>query len=163
MNQPVNFEERNQHSLDIGLHLPRFLRPRRWWCVPLGGHLLCFQVIPVNPLLVTSVYRGHEVGIVLGSITEVSEIDTRSSFCYAVRRWGTNFAVTSLIRKSSVRIFWHVPNAILTSSATSLIVRRRSARMISRTRVTVSSVWEVESLPGRESSSKDLRPLLKRE
>ena len=29
MNQPVNFEERNQHDLDIGLHLPSFLRSRR--------------------------------------------------------------------------------------------------------------------------------------
>ena len=64
------------------------------------------------------------------------QIDTRSSFCSAVRRRGTNFAVIRLIRKSSVRIFWHVPNAILTSSATSLIVRRRSARTISRTRAT---------------------------
>ena len=91
------------------------------------------------------------------------EIDTRSSFCSAVRRRGTNFTFTLLIRKSSVRIFWHVPNAILTSSATSLLVRRRSALMISRTRVTVSSVWEVEGMPGRGSSSKDRRPLLKRE
>jgi len=74
---------------------------------------------------------------------------------------GTNFAVTRLIRISSVRIFWHVPNAILTSSATSLIVRRLSARMISRTRATVSSVWEVEGLPGRGSSSKDRCPVLK--
>ena len=91
------------------------------------------------------------------------QIDTRSSFCSAVRRLGTNFAVTRLIRKSSLRIFWHVPNAILTSSATSLIVRRRPARMISRTRATVSSVWEMEGLPGRGSSSKGRRPLLKRE
>ena len=53
---------------------------------------------------------------------------------------GTNFAVTRLIHKFSVRIFWHVPKAILTSSATSLIVRCRPARMISRTRATVSSV-----------------------
>jgi len=29
MNQPVNVEERNQHALDIGLHLPHFLRSRR--------------------------------------------------------------------------------------------------------------------------------------
>ena len=29
MNQPVSVEERNQHVLDIGLHLPRFLRSRR--------------------------------------------------------------------------------------------------------------------------------------
>jgi len=88
------------------------------------------------------------------------QIDVRSSFCSAVRRRGTNFAVTCLICKSSVRIFWHVPNAILTSSTTSLIVRRQSARMISHTHATVSSVWEVEGLPGRGSSSKDQHPLL---
>ena len=35
--------------------------------------------------------------------------------------------------------------------------------MISRTRATVSSVWEVEGLPGWGSSSKDRHPLLKRE
>jgi len=29
MNQPVNVEERSQHCLDIGLHMPRFLRSRR--------------------------------------------------------------------------------------------------------------------------------------
>jgi len=91
------------------------------------------------------------------------QTDTRSSFCSAVRRQGTNFAVTRLICKSSVRIFWHVPNAILTSSATSLIVRHRSVGMISRTRATVSSVWEVDGLAGWGSSSKDWRPLLKRE
>ena len=90
------------------------------------------------------------------------QTDTRSSFCSAVRGQGTNFAVTRLIRKSSVRIFWHVPNAIQNFSATSLIVRRRSARMISRTRATVSPVCEVEDLPGLRSSSKDRRPLLKR-
>jgi len=35
--------------------------------------------------------------------------------------------------------------------------------MISRTRATVSSVWEVEGLPGRGSSSNDRLPLLKGE
>jgi len=29
MNQPINVEERNQHGLDIGLHLLHFLRSRR--------------------------------------------------------------------------------------------------------------------------------------
>jgi len=90
------------------------------------------------------------------------QIDMRSSFCSAVRRWGTNFADTCLICKSSVRIFWHVPNAIPTSSATSVIVRRRSVRMISRTRATVSLVWEVDGLPGWGSSSQDRRPFFKR-
>jgi hypothetical protein len=47
------------------------------------------------------------------------QIDTRSHFCSAVRRRGTNFADTSLICRSSVRSSWHVPNVIPTSSATS--------------------------------------------
>jgi len=29
MNQPINVKERNQRGLDIGVHLPRFLRSRR--------------------------------------------------------------------------------------------------------------------------------------
>jgi len=28
MNRPVNVEDRNQHGLDIGIHLPHFLRSR---------------------------------------------------------------------------------------------------------------------------------------
>jgi hypothetical protein len=35
--------------------------------------------------------------------------------------------------------------------------------MISRTRATVSLVWDVHGLPARASSSKDRRPLVKRE
>ena len=31
-----------------------------------------FRVIPVNPAFATGDYRGHEAGIVLGSITEVN-------------------------------------------------------------------------------------------
>jgi hypothetical protein len=76
----------------------------------------------------------------------------RSSFCSAVRGGGTNFADTCHICKSSDRIFWHILNVILTYSATSLIVRCRSAHMISCTRATVSSLWEVDGLPGWGSS-----------
>jgi len=163
MNQPSDVEDYNQHGLDIGLHLLCFLGSRRWCHVPLRGHLLCFRVIPINPAFVTNDCAGHEVGMFWARSWRSVQIDKPSSFCSAVRRRGTNFAVTHLICKSSVRIFWHIPNAILTSSATSLIVRRRSAWMISRTRATVSSVWEVDSLPGWGSSSKDRHPLLKRE
>ena len=89
------------------------------------------------------------------------QIDTRLSFCSAVRRRGKNFA--RLICISSVRIFWHVLNAFPTSSAMSLTVRCRWMRMISRTRATVSSVWEVDGLPGWGLSSKDRHPFLKQE
>jgi len=72
MNEPVNVKGRSQRGLDIGLHLPCFLRLRRLCSFPLGGHLLCFRVIPINPAFVTSDYRGHEVRIVLSSLTEIS-------------------------------------------------------------------------------------------
>jgi len=49
------------------------------------------------------------------------QIDTLSSFCSVVRWRGTNFADTRLMCNSSVRIFWHIPNVIPTSSVTSLI------------------------------------------
>jgi len=61
---------------------------------------------------------------------------------------GAQISPTCLLCSSSVRIFWHIQNAIPTSSAASLIVRWRSERIISCTHATVSSVWEVDSLPG---------------
>jgi len=163
MNKPFNVEECNQHGLDIGLHLPCFLRSRRWCSFPLGRRLLCFRVIPINPAFVTSDSKDMKFRSFWARLRRSVQIDTRSSFCSAVRRRDTNFADTRLICKSSVRIFWHVPNAIPTSSATSLIVRRWLAQMISHTRATVSSVWGVDGLPGRGSSSKDQCPFLKRE
>ena len=160
MNQSVNVEERNQHVIDIGLHLPRFLRSRRWCSFPLGGHLLCFRVIPVNPAFITCDYRGHEVGIVLGSLTEVSA------------NW---HAIVLLLRRQETghKFCWHTSHLQIFSQnflartecysniLCNLYDRCRSVQMISRTRATVSSVWEVDGLPGRGSSSKDQRPFLK--
>ena len=59
-----------------------------------GRTFALFPGIPVNPAFVTSDYRGYEVGIVVGSITESVQNDTRSFFCSAVSRRGTNFVVT---------------------------------------------------------------------
>jgi hypothetical protein len=56
MKQPVNVGERNLHDLDIGLHLPCFLRWGRSCRVSLAGHFLCVWVILVNPALITSDY-----------------------------------------------------------------------------------------------------------
>jgi hypothetical protein len=62
---------------------------------------------------------------------------------------------------SSVRIFWHVPNAIsilynLSDSDTSV-----SMNDFLNTCATVSSVWEVDGLSGWGSSSKDRHTFLK--
>jgi len=142
MNEPINVEERNQHGLDIGLHLPRFLQSRRWCSFPLGGHLLCFRVIPVNPAFVTSDYRGHEVLIVLGSLTEVSA----NWHTYHLQIFSQNFLART---------------ECYSNILCNLSDRHRSAWKISRICATVSSVWEVDGLPEWGSSSKDQRPFLK--
>ena len=77
------------------------------------------------------------------------QIDTQSSFCSAVRRRGTNFADTSHLQIFSQNFL--ARTEYYSNILCNLSDRHRSARMISRTRATVSSVWEVDDLPGRGS------------
>lgn len=78
-----------------------------------------------------------------------------------VRRQGTGFADTRLIPKSSLGSLWKVATTVFISSTTSLTVRHQLARMVSRTCATVSSVWEVNGLPGWWLSSRIWCLLLK--
>jgi len=160
MNQPVSVEEPNQNDLDIGLHLPRLLRSRRWCHVLLGGHLLCFQVIPVKPAFVTSDYPGHEVGIVLGSLMEVSA--NWNVIILLLHRQETEHKCSC--HTSHLQIFsqnFLACTECYSNLLCNLSDRCRSAWMISRICATVSSVWGVDGLPGQGSSSNHRRPLLK--
>ena len=114
----------------------------------------------MNPAFVTSDYRGHKVRMVWALSRRSVQIGTRLS-CSAVRRRGTNFADPSHLQIFSQNFL--ARTECYSNILCNLSDRRRSARMISRTRATVSSVWEVDSLSGRGSSSKDRRPFLKRE
>jgi len=160
MNQLSSVEEHSQHGLDIGLHQPRFLQLRRWCRVPLGGHLLCFQVTLVNPTVITRDYRGHEFGIVLGSMMEVSAYWHAIVLLLRRQETGHKFRCHT----SHLQIFssnFLARTECYSNFLWNLYDRCQSARIISRTRAMVSSVWEVDGLPGRGSSSKDWRPLLK--
>ena len=86
MNQPVSVKECNQLGLDIGLHLLYFLWSRRWCCVPLGGHLLCFLVTPINPPFITSDYQDMRLGSFWAHLRRSVQIGTWLSFCSAIRR-----------------------------------------------------------------------------
>ena len=74
------------------------------------------------------------------------------------RSFGTNFADTRVIPKTSVKIDWHEPNDMLRSSAISLIVIRRFFNTISFTSWTFSSVFDVLGRPERGSSLTFSRP-----
>ena len=52
----------------------------------------------------------------------VINISIRHSFCSKFSNFGINFAAALFIAKTSVKIVWHEPNDMPTSSATSLIV-----------------------------------------
>ena len=75
-------------------------------CIVSGSYSYTQRSSPV-------ITEGMKMGSFCARSRRSVQIDMRSSFCSAVRRRGTNFAVTRLICKSSIRIFWHVPNAIL--------------------------------------------------
>lgn len=53
------------------------------------------------------------------------ETSIRFSFCWSVIKRGTNFATTQCMLNFSIRMLWHNPTGIPTSSASSLTVRRR--------------------------------------
>lgn len=46
VDNPFNVKERNQHKLDIVLHLSRFIWTRRRWILPLRWLLFIFKIVP---------------------------------------------------------------------------------------------------------------------
>ena len=87
---------------------------------------------------------------------------TRFAFWSSVNTHGTNFAATRCMLSFSVRIAWHDPKRMPTSSAISLIVKWRFWRIKWQTASMWTSSVDVEGHPLRESSSIDVLPVLKR-
>ena len=68
-----------------------------------------------------------------GIVSDSWAASTRRCFCSKFNNFGTNFAATRFIPKTFEKISWHEPIDMTTSSATSLIVIRRSFITISFT------------------------------
>ena len=119
MNQSVSVKEHNQHGLDFTC---RTLFGRGDDAV-FHWEDICIvsRSYPQNQHLSPVITEDMKLRSFWARSLRSVQIDAQLSFCSAVRRWGANFAVTRLICKSSVRNFWHILNAVLTSSATSLI------------------------------------------
>jgi len=87
---------------------------------------------------------------------------TRFAFWSSVNTRGTNFAATRCMLSFSVRIAWHDPKLMPTSSAISLMVKQQFWRINSRTASIWTSSVDVEGRPLWGSSSIDVVTVLKR-
>ena len=93
-----------------------------------------------------------------GIVSDSWATSIRRCFCSKFNNFGTNFAASRFIPKTFEQISWHEPIDMPISSATSLIVIRRSFITISFTFSTFSSVVDELGRPGRSSSSTSSRP-----
>ena len=82
----------------------------------------------------------------------------RFSFCSLVRILGTSLAQIFFMPSSKVKISWTVWRFKFNTLLIILTVKSRSDLTRSLTLVTFSSVFDVQGLPERDSSSTPLRP-----
>ena len=83
-------------------------------------------------------------------------------FCSKFSNFGTFFTAACFIPKTSVKIVWHEPNYMPTSSATYLIEIRQLSKIIFFTASMFSWVVDVLKRPGRALSLISSRPSLNR-
>ena len=105
----------------------------------------------------------------LGIVSDSWATSIRRCFCLGlfgfllkIQQFLNKFCCHAFHTQNIRKISWHEPIGMPTSSATSLIVIRRSFITISFTLTTFSSVVDVLGRPGRSSSSTSSRPSWKR-
>ena len=76
----------------------------------------------------------------------------RSYLCSKFSNFRTICVAAWFMPKTNIKIVWHEPNDMLTSSATSLIVIRRLSKIVFFTASMFSSVVDVLDQPGRALS-----------
>ena len=117
-----------------------------------------FNVIGIHPWSVTSSDLFEQI-----CTTNISwAISERRCFCSKFRNFLTPFAAARFMPKTTIKMAWHEPNDMSTSSATSLIVIRWLSKIIFFTGSMFSSVVDVLEQPGRASLLTSSRPSLKR-
>ena len=105
--------------------------------LPLCTLPLCFRVVLVDPCFITC---DDTAQYVILPLHRSWQIVTLLCFCSSVSSFGTIFAHTFLMSRSSVKIFLTVSLSIFTCPAMLLTVSRRFSRTIWRTFAMFSSV-----------------------
>ena len=149
-------KKHNQQHLDLWPAHPCFFWSRTPFPHPLRRLHLGFNIIPINPRLISCYDVLKKVFITICIASSSKLISTRCSFWSSVNKRGTNFTLTRRIWSFSAKIWWQDPVLIPTSSATFLIVKRRFPRITTRTISTWSLFVDVEGHPGLGSSPTDI-------
>ena len=103
-----------------------------------------------------------KLGSFLACCLSSLQTEARWAFWSSLSSLGKNLAEMRLVFKLSDKMHWTVPYDSPTISQTSWIVYLRSARIASRTFAMLYGVVRVDSRPERSSSSREVRPSLKR-
>jgi len=103
-----------------------------------------------------------KMGSFLACCLSSLQTETRRAFWSSLSSLGTNLAEMRLMFKLSAKMRWTTPYDSPTISQTSWIVCLGSARIASRTFVMSSGAVLVDGRPERSSTSRDVRPSLKR-
>jgi len=123
--QCLSNQKHNQHHLDLWLTYPCFFWSRRLFPHPLRQLHLGFNIIPINPHLIScyDVLKKVFITICIGNSSWL--ISTRFSFWLSFYKRGRNFAMMRRIWSFSVKIWWQDPVVMPTSSATSWTAKQQ--------------------------------------
>jgi len=158
MDNPFNVKKANEHGFYFWFAPSRFFRT--WWCRCVPFLTLFFvsgsySKIRVSSPVITLFLKFLSILI---RFTRWRHTSFRFSSCSIVRFLGTNFAHNFFMATSSLEMWWTVVWFKFNSLAIIRTVSRRSDRTRAPTIPTLLSVFEVECLPERGSSSMDSRP-----
>jgi len=137
-----------------------FFRSRWSGRLPLARSLFGLRVVPIAPTFVARDDLRKKVWVTFNLIFQFLAQSKRVFFWSYVSRWGTNFAATHLMFKSTVKICWQELQLTPVASEISSIVYRRSSLIFSQIFSTFSSVWLVDGHPEWGWSSTVISPLL---
>ena len=147
MQHGVAIKDNSEQNHPISSNLMSFFRSWIFWAL----------------VLVTSYDLFEQICIVVERCQYLlSDVQPRRCFCLRFSNSVSIFVAARFMPKTSVKIAWHKPNDMPTSSATSLIVFQQLSKIIFFTASMFSSVVDVLDRPGRASSLTSSRPSLNR-
>ena len=162
MDNAFPIKKHNQQHLDLWPTHPCFFWSRIPFPHPLWQLHLAFNIIPINPRLITCYDVLKKVLLPFALASSSWLISTRFSYWSSVNKRGTNFAMTRCIWSFSIKIWCQDPMLMPISSAASLTVKQRFPQITAWTLTTWSSFVDVEGRPGLGSSPTEILPSLKR-
>ena len=115
---------------------------------PLGWLGFGFNVTALHPWFVTSYDHIEQIWIIIEGCQHLLSDVHAMLFCWKFSNFETIFAAAHFMPKTYVKIAWHEPNDMPTSSAASLILIHRLSKIIFSAASMFSSIVKVIGRPG---------------